>query len=746
MKNLARHSYILAPLFAATASFSLPSHSLAADSAQLSEIIVTATKTGAQPLLRVPVAIQAITGAQLQQQGSVDFNDYFREVPGLSVFDQGPGDKRYIIRGINAAGASPVGLFLDDVVFTGDNAGDGGGREPDLRLFDINRIEVLKGPQGTTFGSSSLSGVLRYITNEPDLNSFELDPRVALTSQKYSQGVGANGDVAINIPVVPGVFALRIAGYGADEPGFINDKFQTGVNDDQTLAGRIMGRLQATDSLVIDFMYMYQDAHTDGDWHYDTVDYFGKPLPRFTQANLARTGFPDRMELEELSVRQKLQSGTFTVVLSGTDRYTDLIRDTSQGNALLLGPDDPAAKGVLSIIAEPQSRSLYSVEGRFASSLSGPLQFLIGSYVQWEYQDQGQYIYPTNSAGYIDPSWGIYYGPITFIDLSRTHINEQAIYAQLTWSVTDKLKLTAGVRGFRFDNSFQPNEPIAFGGSPGPGVGGKTTSDQASANGRFNASYSFTEDILTYLQIAQGYRPGGSNDQIGASIEHTVIPAGFRSDKLINYELGYKQAAFGNRLHLTTDVYYIDWKDIQEQLQQPVPGLSNATFPYIGNAGEAHVLGYELETEAKPISPLTLALGAGYTHAYLISADVGAGDGTPGDPLPYVPRFTAYASADYEFHVGLQSRIFVGGDVTWTDSRATDFPENTATYFPLPPNVLTNLRLGLKRGVWTIELLGKNVFNNTRTTDVFSLLPGLTAPGYFPDAPRSIWLQANAAL
>lgn len=719
---------------------------LAADSAQLSEIIVTATKTGAVPLLKVPVAIQAITGAQLQQQGSVDFNDYFREVPGLSVFDQGPGDKRYIVRGINAAGASPVGLFLDDVVFTGDNSGDGGGREPDVRLFDIDRIEVLKGPQGTTFGSSSLSGVIRYITNKPDLNAFELDPRVAITSQKYSEGPGANGDVAVNIPVVPGVFALRISGYGSDEPGFINDMFQNGVNDDHTWAGRIMGRLKPNDSLVIDFMYMYQDAHTDGDWHYDTVDYFGNPLPKFTQANLARTGFPDRMELEELSVQKTLSSGTFTLDLSGTDRYTDLIRDTSQGNAILLGPDDPAAKGVRSIIAEPQGRDLYSAEGRFASSLTGPLQFLVGAYLQWEYQDQGQYIFPTNSAGYVDPSWGIYFGPITFIDLARTHTNEQAIYGQLTWNATDKLKLTGGVRGFHFENSYQPDEPIAFGGTPGPGVGGKTTSNQSSAIGRFNASYSFTGNILAYLEVAQGYRPGGSNDQIGASIEHAVIPAGFSSDKLINYEVGYKQAALEHRLSVTTDVYYIDWKDIQEQLQQPVLGTTNVTFPYIGNAGEAHVLGYELEVQARPVTALTLGLGAGYTHAYLISANVGAGDGIPGDPLPYVPRYTAYASADYEFHVGQNMREFVGGDVNWTDNRATDFPENTATYFPLPPNVLTNLRMGLRRDAWTVELIGKNVFNNTRTTDVFSLLPGLTAPGYFPDAPRSIWLQASASL
>src|SRR4029077_12330895 len=125
---------------------------------------------------------------------------------------------------------------------------------------------------------------------------------------------------------------------------------------------------------------------------------------------------------------------------------------------------------------------------------------------------------------------------------------EQAAFGELTWNATDKLKLIAGARAFRFEHTFQTDLPIAFVAAPGPGVEPVSKSSESSAIGRFNASYAVSKDALAYLQIAQGYRPGGSNDQAGASIEHTIIPGSFRSDSLINYEVGYKQSAFNRRL------------------------------------------------------------------------------------------------------------------------------------------------------------------------------------------------------
>jgi outer membrane receptor protein involved in Fe transport len=688
------------------------------------------------------MAIQAMTGDSLEQRGAVDFNDYFREIPGLAVFDQGPGDKRYIIRGINASGASAVGLFLDDYIFTDENAQDGGGREPDLRLFDIDRVEVLKGPQGTTFGSSALSGVIRYIANKPDLQSYQATVRTAVTSQEHSSGLGVNTDMAVNLPIVEDRFAIRLAGYFVDIPGFINNRFENGVNNDQTWAARVMGRLKISDSLTLDMMYTNQDAETDGNPYYNKVDYFGNPLPPLTQANLVRTGFHDRMSLTGLTLEDHLEMGTITVVASEENRKTAFIRDSSQGTQVLYGLPDPAAEGVLATIVEPKDRTIDDIEARFASHLSGPFQFLTGVFAQWERRTFGQYIYAANSNGYIDPTAGILFGPIQFIDIYKTNIKEQAGFGEITWTATDKLKIIGGVRAFRFEHSFQPYEPISFGGTPGPGLGGKTTSSEGSAIGRFNASYTFSPDSLGYVQIAQGYRPSGSNDQIGAENEHAVIPAEFRSDSLINYEVGYKQSAFDKRLTVTTAVYRINWKNIQEQLQAPVLGTAGATFPYIGNGGAARVLGAELEVDVKPIDRLTVGLTGGYTNATVTEGVPGGGNS--GDRIPYVPRFTTSVSADYIVPIGGSLNASFGGDVSYTDSRATDFPENTANYYRLPTNTLTNLRAGIASPVWKAEFLVKNAFHNGNYIDVFTVLPGLTTPGYIPNPPRTFWLQGSA--
>ena len=705
---------------------------------------MTASKRGSESILDVPVAVQAITGEALQQKGLLDFNDYFRYIPGLSVFDQGPGDKRYIIRGINAAGASAVGLFLDEIVFTDENQQDGGGREPDLRLFDIDRLEVLKGPQGTTFGSSALSGVVRYIPTQPNFDSFAVTTRAAITSQEHSGGLGINSDAAVNIPVVPDRFAVRVAGYFVDSPGFINNKFASGVNDDKTWAVRFMGRLKLTDTATVDALYMYQDAETYGNPYYNTVDYFGNPLPPLTQANLVRTAFHDRMQLAELKYENAFDSGTLTMVATADNRKAIFIRDSSQGTQVLFGLPLAALNlpGILYTIVEPKNRHVRDLEIRFASHLSGPVQFLAGAFAQWEHRTFGQFIDSANTAGYIDLSTPGLGGAVQFADIYTTTIKEQAAFGELTWNATDKLKLIAGARAFRFEHTFQTDLPIAFVAVPGPGVEPESKSSESSAIGRFNASYAVSKDALAYLQIAQGYRPGGSNDQAGASIEHTVIPAGFRSDSLINYEVGYKQSAFSRRLIVTAAAYYIDWHNIQLQLQAPVPGLSGATFPYIGNGGGARVYGTELEVDLIPVERLTLGFTAGYTDAK-VTRDV-PGGGNAGDEIPYVPRFTTSLSADYRFPLVGNLNAFIGADASYTDSRTTDFPENTANYYPLAPNTIANLRGGLTGSNWQAEFLVKNLFNNDTYVDVFTVLPGLTTPGYIPDPPRAYWLQLTA--
>ena len=193
----------------------------AGESAPIQEIVVTANKLNAQRVLDVPASIQAISGDSLQRAGSSAFMDIAGQIPGLSVQDLGPGDKKYVIRGINSTGDSTAGIYYGEAVISGSNADDGGGFESDIRLYDLDRIEVLRGPQGTLYGASSMSGTIRFVPKSPDLNN--LGGYLTMEGSETSHASGNyNFNGAINLPIIDGVLALRLVGWKVDDSGFIN--------------------------------------------------------------------------------------------------------------------------------------------------------------------------------------------------------------------------------------------------------------------------------------------------------------------------------------------------------------------------------------------------------------------------------------------------------------------------------------------------------------------------------------------
>ena len=294
------------------------------------EIVVTATKRESSTIQDTPISIQAISGDALKDQGAMDFADFYHSVPGLSVQDEGPGDKRYVIRGVNSSGAGTVGLYLDEVVITGENSQDGGGQSPDIKLFDIDRVEVLKGPQGTTFGASSMAGTVRYITTKPDLNEWGGYLQTGLRATKGAS-LGLQTDGAVNIPVVPGKFAVRVAGYYADLPGYIDNQFQQGANLEKSKAGRISARWAVTDDLTLDGMAMYQNVHQDSKNYFNLVDYDGNAITEdgYYQNDQVRAPYDDESEIYNLTLTYTQPFGTFTATGSRFVRDTAFARRCS---------------------------------------------------------------------------------------------------------------------------------------------------------------------------------------------------------------------------------------------------------------------------------------------------------------------------------------------------------------------------------------------------------------------------------
>src|SRR6202167_1837229 len=209
---------------------------VAASSGGLEEIVVTANKLNAQRVLDIPASIQAISGDSLQNISASGIMSIAGEVPGLSIQDLGPGDKKYVIRGINSTGDATTGVYYGEAVISGSNADDGGGFESDIRLYDMNRVEVLRGPQGTLYGASSMSGTIRFIPNSPDLDT--LGGYVTLEGSETAQASGNyNFNGALNMPIIDRVLALRLVGWKVYDSGYINQiRVGTGVTGISNIA------------------------------------------------------------------------------------------------------------------------------------------------------------------------------------------------------------------------------------------------------------------------------------------------------------------------------------------------------------------------------------------------------------------------------------------------------------------------------------------------------------------------------
>lgn len=697
----------------------------------LEEVVVTATKRS-ENIQDTPLAVQAFSGDQLAAAGALTVDDWAPLVPGLAIQDNGPGDKRYVIRGVNAAGAGTVGVYLDDVVITGENSEDGGGQAPDIMLFDMDRVEVLKGPQGSTFGSSSMTGTIRFITAKPNLNTFSGSVGAGYLTTTGG-GVGNQVDGMVNLPIVADRFAVRLAGFSLDDPGYINTPFQTDANETRVKAGRVSARLAITDQITLNALAMVQRTNSNGLPYYNAPNPTGQPVNAagFDLPLYAREAEGNNMDMYDLALDYNAGYGTYTVTAARFYRDLEYRRDSSF--ALQSYLDLPADGAGRSVIDYPKHRRVESDEARFASAWAGPFQMLVGGFYQRELRHFESHILSADSDGYISAD------PTVFLDRTQDDtITEKAAFAEVSWAFTNQLKLTLG--GRRYDiTDFQVSDAlVGFGGSPGAGPGPALSATNTGQIGKVNFSYTPTHDILAYAQIAQGFRPGGANDQVAAQIAGVSIPAKFSSDSLVNYELGLKTSWLDNRFVANGALYFINWSQIQ-LAEQATSGTSS--FPYTGNGGRATVKGVELELEAAPITGLRLGAYFNYNQAILAGDIPSPSLGLVGDRIPYVPQTTLTLNGNYEWPLGVQQlKGTVGAEYSYTSSRnsilLTDPASAPFEVFPAYEN--TTLRAGVKSETWSALVSVANVFNDTRTIAVTPSITGLFPESPIPNRPRTI--------
>ncbi|WP_116813128.1 TonB-dependent receptor [Steroidobacter cummioxidans] len=686
-----------------------------AEEAVLQEVMVTASKRGESSVLETPIALQAITSAQLQAQGITQFGDYARNISGLSFEDQGPGDKKIVLRGMQSTGAATTGLYFDDLIITGNNRQDGGGRQPDIRLIDMERIEVLKGPQGSLYGASSMSGTIRMITNKPELTQTSGAVHANASYTAHANDPNYDYDAMLNVPLIEGKVGVRVVGYQSSLAGFIDDRMLglEGVNNQRVNGGRAALRWQITDDVTLDAMWLNQNTSARGAAYYQPI--FGE----YQQRNNTESSWEEQLNAYNVALNWEMASGSVTWSVSKMERdiYYRFpgarILCTINGGTTDTCFDPESNPTLIQYRAsadQPQNRSIEVSELRYASDWNSPFQIVAGLFWQKEENDFRSRITDVNE-----------YGERL---IGREHYNsnrvvnntieQRAVFGELSYSFTDALVATVGVRSFEFEVD-ERGQNLEARTRPVPQDPVYTSSKESDTTFKYNLKYSFDGGAMVYFNYAEGFRNGGNNEPDYAT--GTVLPA-YTSDSVKSYEIGAKSAFLNGALQMDVAAYYMDWEDMQVRVSANIPG-SQALM--IGNAGQAAIRGVELGLQTIPFD-IDLTLGTNLTVLKAeLSEDGPYGPpnaqgvraqliGFDGDRVPNVPELTASVFADYRFDLGTwegNARM----DYQYVGDSYSDFNATRPVYTEQGDYSLVNLRMSLGREQYKFEVFANNIFD-----------------------------------
>ncbi len=720
------------------------------------EIIVTALKRGTR-LQDTPLAISAVTGDSLERAGTTSFTELTSDTPSLRIVDNGPGNRRVILRGVVGAGEPTVGIYYDESPVSGSvgTSSDAAGSTPDFRVFDVERAEVLRGPQGTLYGSGSMGGTVRIIYEKPKTDTLEGAGSVNLSAVKGGSP-GASVDGMINLPIATDKLALRVVGSYQQFAGYIDNNFYgtRNINDGYALGGRALLRFTPTDELTIDLGAYYSKVSTDASrWfyetgqrhvtsarsesgNYDTNRIYSGTL-RYDFGPVALTAVSTYFDRDKITVGDVSDNFNGRNTAAGCAQY--LLRNTSATcSATELASYLELTNTILySSLYQPQSVRNWSNEIRVSSTDGGPFNWTVGGYME----DRKTTVRSTLLAA--DPRNGqllpfvaanIYYDR-TISD----HLKQKALFAELSYEFFEKLTATVGSRWYEYDKTV--GGVVDQGQIHYASVPSAYQEARSKENGfvfKFNLAYEFSRNLMIYAQAAEGFRPGGVNQANGLP----VALAGYTADSLWNYELGLKsQPISGVYFNLTG--YQIDWTNMQVSARTAGAG---SVFGLISNVGAARIKGLEAELNASPVGGLSLIANVGYTDAKLSEDQVSTiviAAGRKGDRLPFVPKWNVSASAEYMWSLSSTLEGLVRFDGTYAGSSYSTLAKTDAYRRKVDDYTLFNARFGIQApdGDWSAHLYVNNIFNAEAITTKSSSgnTGGLTITHGAP--PRTIGLN-----
>jgi len=653
------------------------------------DIVVTARKRE-ERAIDVPIAITAISGAQLEKRGARNLADFLQEAPGVGIYDGGSAlGTKITIRGISASlGANENGFYLDDLPFTGVSVPI----SPDVRAWDLDRVEILRGPQGTLFGEGSMGGTVRILTQGANLDEWEAKG-LGFVSDTKGGGTNAGAKGAFNAPVIPGVLAFRVAGTHERYQGWVDNSAarKTNVNDQTYDTFRAKMRFDPVENLSITGSYWLSKS-----------DFPGGGSSARDDGQQSRATVPSsrsRLELYGATARYDLPGAQLFYAFSHSD--------------FTLPQQATTVRGPINVLIDI---GVESHELRMASTGDGPLQWTVGGYLRNAQRNDS-----------------VLFAFAGIDNDAELRTRARALFGEATYTLPGvPVDLTAGLRYFEDRlRGFEANSGVVT-DQPGD--------TYRSWNPRFSVAWHPQADMTIYASAAKGFRSGQIQPTVPLAlgpIYGVDLPATLSQDSIWTYEVGAKADLLGRKVTVEAALFYSDWKDVAVRI--PIPGTS---FNGLINSDGTRTKGAELSITARPVPGLTLAASGAYVDAEYIGNVAGTGI-VKGAAVDDVAKFTANASADYTAVLSDTAQLFARVDWQHSSPRRNS---SYASFLPGDRIDRVDARIGLDLAQVTLALFAENLTNENGATSfrqVQALAPGVLDITSNRLRPRTLGIEAS---
>jgi outer membrane receptor protein involved in Fe transport len=768
----------------------------AAKDKSLEVIEVTATRRSGS-VQNAPLNITALDADIMKDQNISELADVARWVPGLTITDQGGrSGSPIIVRGLNTNSSGPssdggtVATYINEIPVA-----------IDMRLVDVERVEVLIGPQGTLYGAGTLGGAIRYMLKEPELDFTSLEVFGNVSQTQESDSIGGEGGFIFNLPLIEDTLAVRASLNIYEDPGFIdygyvvrepgvslpdpdwtdsaavnnNLKNVEDANGESTTTGRISVRFKPSETFEGTLNYFYQNQDSEGRSivHYNTLsadnglsDLIGEYESGY------RYEEPREKENQLLSLELKADLGFAELVSATGISNFDADGQRDQTDLLIrLDYGYEEFPAFSSFTREIEEQDTFTQEIRLVSQNDSDINWIVGGFYNKIESDASSQEYTPGFGDFAVENFGADQSrpdQLEYYSIDRVEITESALFGEIGYQVTEKLDITVGARFYKYDVESEsavdfPLFNTLFGGAGPDDVTLNFEQNEASDNGslfKFNAKYQFTNSVMGYATISEGFRIGGSNglapcpdplpaNQAGCGNPSEML---YDADTTTNYELGFKSTWLRSRLHFNAALFNIDWDDAQ------VAGATEVgQLPYLSNAGSANAKGIEISSRAILSDSFSVYSTYAYTKAeltsdapFLFNSD-GTDGAEDGDRLP--------GSSEHQFSLGVNYQTDVFNDKTLDINYGITAQSDVISRVglrdngeTLPGYSLSNISAKLTADEWSATVYVDNVFNKYAVTSVRRSDADITSAnrtdiqrnyGYFINRPLTVGIKFN---